>query len=719
MSGRKMKHFRTCNICEAMCGIVVEHDGREVISIRGDEDDVFSRGHICPKAVALRDIHEDPDRLRRPQMRVGDRWEDVTWDRAFDAIAERIVEIQRRHGNNALALYFGNPTVHNLGALLYGFGFIKSMETRSRFSATSVDQLPHMLASLEMFGHQLLMPVPDVDRCDYLVMLGANPLVSNGSIMTAPGMKRRLAAIQRRGGRVVVVDPRLTETAKLADIHHAIRPGTDGLLLAAMVHTLFEEKLERPGRLASFTDGFDELRRTVEPFAPERVAEATGIEASAIRELVRGFAGASRPACYGRLGVCTQRFGGVNAWLVNAFNVVAGSLDQPGGMMFTKPAVDFVRMATLTGQTGHFDKGRSRVRGLPEFGGEYPAVTLAEEIETPGDGRIRGLITFAGNPVLSTPNGRRLDRALGELDLMVSVDIYRNETTRHADFILPPTSQLEQSHYDVAFHVFAVRNTAKYSPTLFEPPQGGLADWQILLELGTRVGIARGGLKGIAARATRGVLGRLGPEGILDKLLRLGPYGLRLADLLDAPHGLDLGALEPCLPERMPHERIQLVPRRIAKDVERLEASIDEAASDELVLIGRRQLRTNNSWLHNSPPMIKGRDRCTLLMHPDDAEERGLEHGSNVEVTSRVGRVVVPLHVTDQIRRGVVSLPHGFGHDRPGAQLKVAAATPGASVNDLTDEAAVDPLTGTAALNGLRVEVRAETKAAQERDAAQ
>ncbi len=711
-------HHRTCNLCEAMCGVAIEHDGRAVVSIRGDEDDVLSHGHICPKAVALADLHHDPDRLRRPQRRTAEGFADVSWDRALDEIAAKVVDIQRRHGPNAVALYLGNPTVHNLGALLYGLGFLKTIGTRSRFSATSVDQLPHMLAALEMFGHQLLLPVPDVDRCDHLVILGANPLVSNGSIMSAPGIKRRLEAIRRRGGRVIVIDPRRTETAKLADRHLFVRPGTDGLLLAAMIHTLFEEGRVALGRLEAFTAGVEAVKSGVSPFSPERVADKTGIDAVAIRNLVREFTGAARPALYGRMGICTQPFGGLNAWLVNVFNVLTGSLDREGGMMFTKPAVDFVKLATLTGQTGHFDKGRSRVSGLPEFGGEYPVVALAEEIETPGEGQIRALITIAGNPVLSTPNGRRLERALGKLELMASLDIYKNETTSHAHYLLPPTSSLEQSHYDLAFHVFAVRNTAKYSPPLFTPPAGGKADWEILLELGTRVSIARGGTEALMARATRAALQQLEPEGILDKLLRFGPYGagvrgyltgegLSLAKLRDTPHGVDLGPLEPCLPGRMPNERIQLAPSRLAADLGRLQALLDEPQEDALVLIGRRQLRTNNSWLHNSARMLKGRDRCTLLMHPDDATARGLEHGARVTVSSRVGSVTLPLHVTDQMMPGVVSLPHGFGHDRPGSELGVAASRPGVSANDVTDETFMDPLTGTAALNGVTVSVRA------------
>ena len=447
-----------------MCGVIIEHDGGRVLDIRGDDDDPLSHGHICPKAVALKDLHEDADRLRKPQRRIGDRWEDVTWEEAFGDIAERAARIQREHGKDAMGIYVGNPTVHNTGALLGGIGLFESLGTFNRFSATSVDQLPHMLASLEMFGHQLMMPVPDVDRSSYLLMLGANPLVSNGSIMTAPGIKRRLRELQRRGGKLVVVDPRRTETAAMASEHLFIRPGTDGLFLAALAQVLYAEDRLKPGRLRPLTRGFDDLRGLVAPFTPEAVAGPTGIDAVAIRRIARDLAEAERPCVYGRMGICTQRFGGVNAWLVNALNVLLGSLDQVGGMMFTKPAIDLVKVGTLIGQQGHFAKGYSRISGLPEFNGEYPAVVLAEEIATPGEGQIRGLITLAGNPVLSVPNGRRLDSALGELDLMVSIDLYRNETTRHAHYILPPISPLESGPYDLALHAFTVRNTSAWSP---------------------------------------------------------------------------------------------------------------------------------------------------------------------------------------------------------------------------------------------------------------
>ena len=513
-------HRRTCNLCEAMCGVVIEHDRGHVLDIRGDEDDPLSRGHICPKAVALKDLHEDPDRLRAPQRRVGDRWETVSWDDAFGDIAERVARIQREHGKDAMGVYVGNPTVHNTGALLGGIGLFESLGTFNRFSATSVDQLPHMLAALEMFGHQLMMPVPDVDRSSYLLMLGANPLVSNGSIMTAPGIKRRLRELQRRGGQLVVVDPRRTETAAMASEHLFIRPGADGLFLAAIASVLYAEDRLKPGRLRAITDGFDELRQLVAPFTPEAVAEATGIDAETTRRVARELAAAERPCVYGRIGICTQRFGGLNAWLVNAVNVLVGSLDQVGGMMFTKPAIDLVKVGTLLGQQGHFAKGHSRVSGLPEFNGEYPAVTLAEEIDTPGNGQIKGLITLAGNPVLSVPNGRRLDAALQELDLMVSIDLYRNETTRHAHYILPPISQLQSGHYDLAFHAFTVRNTSKWSPPLFEPPSGTKSDFEILVELTGRIVEARkGGLMGRAARLASKATLALGMKRSIDLML--------------------------------------------------------------------------------------------------------------------------------------------------------------------------------------------------------
>jgi len=691
-----------------MCGLVVEHDGERVLGIRGDADDVLSAGYLCPKAVALKDLHEDPDRFRKPQRRVGDRWETCDWESALDECATRLTEIQARHGRHSVALYVGNPTAHNMGAVLFGLGLAKLLGSFNRYSATSTDQLPHMLAALHMFGHQLLMAVPDLERTDFLLMLGANPVVSNGSIMSAPGMKRRLAAIQQRGGRVVVVDPRKTETAAIADQHVFIRPGTDALLLSAMLHVVFESQAANAGRLAPHIDGMAELERAMRPFAPERVAPITGIGADTIRALANELLRTERAACYGRVGVCTQRFGGLNGWLLYALNLVTGHLDAPGGMMFTKPAADLVKFSALLGEKGHFGKGKTRVRGLPEFGGEYPVATLAEEIETPGPGSIRALITMAGNPVLSAPNGKRIEAALGKLDFMVSVDPYINETTRHARILLPPVSPLEQSHYDIALHAFAVRNTAKYSPPLFTPPADAKQDWQIHLELSRRIAEKRGGKDKLVARALGPLLSRLGPEGVLDLLLRTGPHRLSLRQLRARPHGVDLGALEPCFPERLctPDKRIRAFPPELARDLPRLEAELSRSRpAESFLLIGRRQLRSNNSWLHNSPLMVKGPERCTLIMHPRDAEARGLASGQRVLIESRAGSIEAPLELTDRIMPGVVSLPHGFGHDKNGVKLGVASKHAGVSVNDVTDELEVDELSGTAVLNGVPVNV--------------
>jgi anaerobic selenocysteine-containing dehydrogenase len=639
----------------------------------------------------------------------------VGWEEALDEAADRLAAIQDRHGRNAVGVYQGNPVAHGYGLTIFGQFLLRALRTRSRFSATSVDQLPHMLASLLMFGHQLRLPVPDVDRTQHFLMFGANPLASNGSLMTAPDIAGRLKALRARGGRLVVVDPRRTETAEVADRHVPIRPGTDALLLLGMIHTLFATDRVRPGRLAAFTDGIETVAALARDFTPETVSGPTGVPADVVRRLATELADSPAGVCYGRVGVSTQAFGGLACWLINVVNVLVGSLDRPGGLMFPRPAADAIALATRLGQRGHFDKGRSRVRGLPEFGGEYPASTLAEEIETDGPGQIRGLVTIAGNPVLSTPNGRRLDRALERLEFMVSVDPYRNETTRHAHLILPPPSPLERDQFDLIFHVLAVRNTVRYSPPLFTPPDDSRHDWEILAGLARRIHRRRKGP--LSERATLAVASRLGPRGIVDVLLRTGPYGawrrggrgLSLAKVEQAPHGIDLGPLTPALPEALetPGRRIVLAPAPLTADLDRLRSHAAALAADGhgLRLIGRRELRSNNSWMHNSERLVKGPERCTLLMHPDDARKRGLAAGDRVKVCSRAGAVEVPLAVTDAMMPGVVSLPHGWGHGRPGVALSVAAARPGASLNDVTDELGVDALAGTAVLNGVAVDV--------------
>jgi anaerobic selenocysteine-containing dehydrogenase len=698
--------LHTCMLCEAVCGLAVELEGGRVVSVRGDPDDPFSRGHICPKAAAIPDLMEDPDRVREPLRREGATWGPVSWRQALAEAGERLAGIQRRHGPDSVGLYLGNPTVHGFGASTGAVLFSRALGSRSRFSATSVDQLPQMLASLEVLGHQFLLPVPDLDRTGFLLMLGANPRASNGSLMTAGDVGARLDALKARGGRLVVVDPRRTETAARADQHLAIRPGGDAALLLGMLQVLFAEKLARPGRLAAFSDGLDRLEALAGRFPPERVAPRTGLAAGAIRQLARDFAAAPSAAAYGRVGVCTQEFGGLASWLLLALNAVTGNLDRPGGAMFTSPAVDLVAQ----GSPGSFGRYRSRVRGLAAFGGELPAAALAEEMETPGPGQLKALITFAGNPVLSTPNGARLDRALAGLEFMVSIDLFRNETTRHAHLILPTSFGFEKAQYDAVFYQLAVRDSARYAPALVAPPPGVRPDFQVLLDLALALRAQGGGRPGWRTGLALRVARALGERRLLDRALRGGPRGLSLQALQRSPHGLDLGALVPRLPERLftPGKRLRLFPERYQPDLARLEAALERPAA-ALELIGRRQLRGNNSWMHNSPRLTKGPAACTLLIHPADAAARALSDGDEVRVRSRVGEVQVPVSVSDTIAPGVVCLPHGFGHGRPGVNLGVASVRPGASFNDLADEEVVDALSGVAVLNGVPVTVeRAE-----------
>ena len=706
-------HYRSCSLCEAMCGIAIETDGARITSIRGDDADPFSRGHICPKAVALQDVHDDPDRLRQPVKRVGDAWQPISWREAYALVERGLKGVQRVHGRDAVAIYVGNPTVHSFGASVFAPRLMKALRTRNRYSATSVDQLPHHLAALWVFGHPLMIPIPDLDRTDHLLVIGANPVASNGSLMTAPDVATRLKAIKARGGRIVVIDPRRTETADLAGEHHFIRPGTDAAFVLALVHVMFAEGLTRNGTIGAFTAGIDDVGAIAAQWPPERVAAATGIAADDIRRIARDFARAERAVAYGRIGVSTQEFGALSCWLISVLNAVTGRIDAAGGAMFTRPAVRVMQGGGTYGGAGRFGRWKSRVRGLPEFAGELPVAALAEEMETPGPGQVRALVTHAGNPVLSTPNGARLDRAIAGLDFYVAIDFYVNETTRHAHVILPPVGPLERDHYDVVFHALAIRNTSKYSPALFRKPAGSRYDWEILTELTARLtgGPLRQRLK---ARAEWAMVQWLGTKGVLDRELKRGPYasrGLSVRQLEANPHGVDLGALEPMLPAalRTADQLVHLAPAEVTGDVQRLATRVDAAArggpNGTLSLIGRRDVRSNNSWMHNSERLVRGKRRCTLLMHPADATARGLADGGLVSVSSRTGRVEVELEVTDAMMRGVVSLPHGWGHGRRDVLLRVAKLHAGASINDLTDDQRVDALSGNAAFCGVPVQV--------------
>ena len=732
----------TCPLCEATCGLTITTRGAAIESIRGDRDDVFSRGYICPKAYALKELDADPDRIRTPLVRRDGKFVAVGWDEAMAEIDRGLGAIFRDHGRDAVAVYLGNPNAHHLSGM-YMPALIKAIGTRNVFSASTVDQMPKQVSAGLMFGTVLSVPVPDVDRTDYLLMLGANPLASNGSLMTAPDIKGRLRALRARGGKLVVVDPRRSLTAVEADAHHFIRPGTDAHLLFAIVQVLLAERRANPGRLAEHLNGLAEVERLAKAFTPEAVAPVTGLDAATIRGIARDLAAAPRAAVYGRIGTCTQEFGTLASWLVDVVNVLTGNLDREGGAMFPKAAAGS-RNATGVPGTGRGVKlGRftSRVRGLPEVYGELPAACLAEEIDTPGDGRIRGLVTVAGNPVLSTPNAGRLRNALATLDFMVSVDIYLNETTRHAHVVLPAPSALSRSHYDVALYNLAIRNVANYSRAVFPLAPGELDEWEVLLKIG---GVASGMgpsadvgalddlvIAQVAGKevATPGspvegrdpaeliaALGsRRGPDRVLDFLLRSGPYGdafgtreggLTLDFLEQHPHGVDLGPLAPRIPEvlRTPSGKIELAPPAIVTDVARLAATLGRA-TEALVLVGRRTLRSNNSWMHNLDVLVKGRPVCTLHVHPDDARRLGLTDGAAARVRSRVGALEIPVEVTDGIMPGVVSIPHGWGHDDPDSALTVAAAHAGANSNLLADDVAVDPLSGNAVLNGIPVSV--------------
>ena len=711
---------KTCNLCEAGCGLLIDVEDNRVVRIRADDDDPLSRGYMCAKAIALQEVQEDSDRLQRPVRRTPSGWEEISWEEALDEVASNLARIQLRDGNDAVGTYLGNPGAHNFGTVAYIIFLRKALETRNNYTASSCDQNPKHASSLYLFGNVFKIAIPDIDHTDFLLMLGANPVVSNGSLMTAPGIRRHLRELKERGGRLVVVDPRRTATAALADEHLFIRPGTDGLLLAALVRVVLEEKLGRESHFQDLIDGLPGLRAALEPFTPEAVASRLGIPGERIRQLAREFAGAPRAVCYGRVGTSQHPFATLANWLVDVLNIVTGNLDRPGGALHTTPAVDLASLVEMIPDAGSRD-WKTRVRGAPSFNGEQPSACMAEEILTPGPGQIRAMLTTAGNPVLSTPNGRELDRAFESLEYCAAIDIYRNETTRHANVILPPTWSLEHDNYEIVFHLFAIHNYAKYTPPVLVPEHGALREWEILIELGMRIAEKKAGpLWRLAFRAARGMRGFFHTRRVLDWMIRLGPHGdgfrpwrrgLRVADLVAEPKGVDLGPLKPSLVAWLEARdgRVDLAHPKMIAELERLASEqIAAAPEDGLLLIGRRDMRTNNSWLHNAPLTVKGRDRCTLIMHPEDAQERRLTSHEPVRIRSRVGEVVARLEVSEEIMPGVVSLPHGWGHrSQPGMQIKVAETNARVSINDLTDEQQIEPVVGNAILNGVPVEVEA------------
>jgi anaerobic selenocysteine-containing dehydrogenase len=733
-------HHRICPFCEACCGLEITVAEGRVKRIRGHASDVFSKGYLCPKGVALKDLHEDPDRLRQPLIKRNGRFAESTWEEAFAEIERRLPPIIAKHGADSVALTLGNPIVHKLALLLYVPRLGRALGSKNVFSASTLDQMPKHLSCGLMFGDFLSIPVPDIERTDFLLMLGANPMVSNGSLWTVPNFRDKAKALRARGGRLVVVDPRRTETADVADEHIFIRPGGDVFLLLGMVHTLFAEKLVRLGRLAEHVAGVEALEQAVTGFAAEKVSARCGISAETIRTLARTLAAAKHAVVYGRVGTCTQEYGTLCSWLIDVFNILTGHLDEPGGAMFPKAAA--LQSNTFPANTGGkpgTGKGvvtgrrKSRVSGAPEVLGEFPMSCLAEEIQTPGEGHVKALITIASNPALSSPNGERLSAAMDQLEFMVSLDIYLNETSRHADVILPGTSPLEDSHYDVAFSQLSYRNHARYSSPIFPQSEDHPEEWQVLLRL---IGIIQG--KGPAAdinqiddellmddlRRTAGPFAdqiykasskRRGVERLLDLGLRAGPYGdqfgmkpggLNLEKVKAAEGGIDLGSLNPRVPEvlRTPSGKIELAPAMLIDDLKRPAADLGRSIP-ELVIVGRRQLHGNNSWMHNLPALAKGAARCIALINPNDAERLSLEDGSRARIAHDGRSIEAEIQITDEMMPGVVSLPHGWGHDQPGSQLEVAAAYPGANLNALMDENRRDPLSGNAVLSGMEVEM--------------
>ena len=718
--------LRSCNLCEAGCGLKFKVEDNHIVAVEPDENDPLSHGYVCPKGIASADVHHDPDRLRRPVRRGSDgRFHEISWDDAFTLVGSRLRAIRARHGADAIAVYFGNPLVHSYSGIIMLGSLLNAIGTRNRTGAGSQDTSPRFAASYYLYGNTLVTPVPDIDHTDYFLCVGANPAVSQGSAMIVPNVRARFRALRDRGGKFITVDPRFTESSKLADEHVFIRPGGDAALLLAMLHTLVAAGRIDRSALQRITAGWEDIERRVQAFTPERTERLTGIAPGVTRRLALELADAQRGVVYTRVGTCNNAHGTLATWANDVLNIAAGRLGVEGGAMFPEPAIDGSQFVKLGGMNGH-GRWRSRVRGLPETGCDLPASILAEEIETPGDGQVRAMVTVAGNPVLSTPNGRRLDRAMQQLAFVVAVDLYINETTRHADVILPPCWALAEDHSEPLSPGFSLRNTARWCPPVVRKDDGELGDWEIMLRLAQELGGGPTGMKWID-RAL-GVARRFGwkydPQQTLDLLFRLGPHGdrflpwnrgINLKKVQASPYGVDLGPARPGL-HRLQHKdgKIHLIAEPLMRALSELERELDDhlTASDpathnlDLLLIGRRELRTNNSWMHNVPSLVSGRDRCVLYVSPQDAQRAGLRDSEPAMVESRVHSGVVPVRVTDEVMPGVVSLPHGWGHAASAEWQSVAGAHAGVSANDFTDDQRVESVVGQSILNGVPVRLR-------------
>lgn len=724
-------HLRTCPLCEAMCGLQIHVEDQQVKLIRPDRDDVWSKGFICPKGTTLGHLHHDPDRLTVPLVRNADgELVEASWDEAIERATELLGAVLAEHGKAAMTAYIGNPTVHNLSLSRYVGLFTGMAGFPMIYSAGTVDQWPKNVSCKLMYGNPWVIPAPDFPRTDFAVVMGANPHASQGSLVACADLLGALDDISERG-RVVVIDPRRTGTVDHATDWLPIRPGTDAALLAAVVNVVFEESLDSLGDVADLVDGLEAMRVAIEGITPELVAPACGIDAETIRSLARDFAAADRAVWYGRIGTCNQEFGTLASWLVDVVNIVTGNFDRPGGLMFGNP-VAWAMAGLRPWDEPEFGRWNSRVRGAPEVLGQVPVSCLAEEIATPGEGQIKALVTIAGNPAISAPDSARLDEALPLLDALVCLDNALNETTRHADVVLPGLSALEQAHYDEMIWMWAVRSVANWSDPVF-PATDRPHEWELLLRLGAacagmtqeQVDVsaiddgyfsAFAQMKGLDPAVALAASPDAGPERLVDLAIRTGPWGDRYGEVPDGltlekvkaePHGIDFGPMVPRAAECVsrPSGTIDLAPDHIVGDMPRLRERLGRT-DEPLVLVSRRDVRSNNSWMHNVSVLVKGKDRCTLLIHPDDAAGAGVVDGAVARVSSEAGQLEVPVEVSEEMMPGVVSLPHGWGHDKPGTRQSVAREHAGVNSNLLAPGHLVDEPSGNAVVNGIPVTVQ-------------
>lgn len=722
-------HHRTCPLCEGMCGVTVKVEGGQVATVRPNRQDVWSQGHVCPKGTTLGALHDDPDRLRTAMVRDGSEWKSASWDTALERLEELAEGVRNRHGPHAFAAYGGNMAGKDATLSRYTGLMLATSGIQQVYSSGTVDQHPKNLSAMLMFGNEWKIPIPDLDNTDLFVIFGGNPAASKGSIFSHRDVMGAMRDLRARGGRVIVIDPVRTKTAQAADQWIGLKPGTDAALMLGVAHVLFARGAVRLRHLDGLIEGLDALRDVAGEFSPQVVAPFCGIEASIIEDLADELIRTDRSAIYGRIGTCTQSFGTLASWMIDVLAILTGNLDRRGGSMWSRPAASLVDMLATLPDGMPVVMGKSRVRGVPAVLGQFPASCMAEEIATPGPGQIKGLVTFAANPALSAPDSGKLAQALPLLECMVSLDNYINETTRHAHVILPSPSFLESAHFDMWSWIFCLTSGGHYSPPVF-PPVDRPDHWRIVARVGAIIGgqpgadidamddgyfraLATG--RGIDPDLAITALPERGPARILDLAIRAGPFGdrfgavaggLSLDSFRNQPDGVIIGPATPQAQEGFATSsgKIEIAPALILSDIPRLKLALG-ANDPALVLVSRRHLRSMNSWMHNVDTLVKGKDRCTVQMHSADAATRGLEGGDLVTLTSAAGSIVVPMEIDDDIRPGVVSMPHGWGHSDAQTHLSVAKVHPGANTNVLSPGTLVDVISGNAVLNGIPVEI--------------